>query len=106
MYAWENFPGILEAMEVYQSVPNKDPYANLNLQGFPLNASLGIVMSMVYLKPEAEPAAFAPFSKFTPLVDTVTIQSIKDYIGAYPVPDLTRCVMSISLNWPPDMFRY
>lgn len=92
VYAWEDMPGILQAMDAYQSVVDKDPYANLNLQGFPTNTSLGLVMSLVYLKPEANPAAFEAFSAFTPLVDTTTIQSIKEYIGSYPSPEVARFV--------------
>ena len=88
-------PGILDAMETYQTVSNKDPYANLNLQGFPTNTSLGLVMAVSYLKPEANPKAFAAFAKFTPLVDTTKIQSLKDYYSGYPSPEVSRCVILV-----------
>lgn len=92
MYAWEDMPDILQAMTAYQPVANKGPYANWNLQGFPTNTSLELIMSLVYLKPEASPAAFAPFSNFTPLIDTTTIQTLRDYISGYPTPEVTRCI--------------
>ncbi|KAK8063022.1 FAD-binding oxidoreductase [Apiospora hydei] len=44
-YAVEQIPALFDALLEYQSTPNKDPYANLMIQGFATNASLGVAHS-------------------------------------------------------------
>lgn len=82
--------GIYQAMAEYQFVPDKDPYASMNLQGFATNTSIVLVLSMVYLKPEESPAALSSFSKLTPVLDTAQIQILTEYMGGHPVPELKR----------------
>jgi hypothetical protein len=82
-------------MAEYQSIVPKDPYANLNLQGFPTNTSIGLVLSMNYLRPAENPVPFAPFPKLTPLLDTTRIQTLTEYIGGAPLPPTERSVVTL-----------
>ncbi|KAK8139365.1 FAD-binding oxidoreductase [Apiospora sp. TS-2023a] len=90
VYAWDDLSGLLSAMHEYQSAPNKDPYANTYLQGFPNNRKLGLILSMVYLKHDANAAAFEPFNKFTPLLDTTGFKSMGQLASSYPQPTVAR----------------
>lgn len=83
-------PALFDAMYQYQSVENKDPYANIMLQAFPTNATIGAIVNIVYLKPEEEPEAFAPFRNITPLADLTKLQTLTELMLAAPLPELTR----------------
>lgn len=89
-YAFEQLPALLSAMLEYQSVPDKDPYANLIMQCFLTNSSIGAVLSMVYLKPEASPRAFSPFYRVPAIADTTKIQSFTDVINGQTMPTIPR----------------
>ncbi|OTA90182.1 hypothetical protein M434DRAFT_14123 [Hypoxylon sp. CO27-5] len=93
VYSLDALPQIFDALYQYQSVENKDPYANIMLQAFPTNASIGAILNIVYLKPEEEPEAFAPFRNITPLADLTKLQTLTELMLAAPVPELTR------VNW-------
>ncbi|KAI0884076.1 putative FAD-binding oxidoreductase [Annulohypoxylon maeteangense] len=93
VYSLDALPALFDAMYEYQSVANKDPYANIMLQAFPTNASIGAILNVVYLKPEEEPEAFAPFRNITPLADLTKLQTLTELMLAAPVPELTR------VNW-------
>ncbi|KAI0160007.1 putative FAD-binding oxidoreductase [Hypoxylon sp. FL1284] len=93
MYSLDALPQLFEAMYEYQAVAQKDPYANIMLQAFPTNASVGAILEIVYLKPEEEPEAFAPFRNITPLADTTKLQTLTELMLAAPLPELTR------VNW-------
>ncbi|KAK0634296.1 hypothetical protein B0T17DRAFT_486116 [Bombardia bombarda] len=54
---------VLQAFNTYQSAPNKDLYAALNINVVPNNY---ILVSIIYLKPVAQPAAYAPFFAIKP----------------------------------------
>ena len=89
----------------YQSNPNKDPYANLMMQAFTTNASVGAVLNMVYLKPEPSPAAFSPFYLIPTTSDTTKVQTLTKMISGQIVPAIPRYVLlavpkkkSIALN--------
>ncbi|KAI2465117.1 putative FAD-binding oxidoreductase [Annulohypoxylon bovei var. microspora] len=93
VYSLDALPALFDAMYQYQSVANKDPYANIMLQAFPTNASIGAILNIVYLKPEEEPEAFAPFRNITSLADQTQLQTLTELMLAAPVPELTR------VNW-------
>ncbi|KAI2620981.1 putative FAD-binding oxidoreductase [Hypomontagnella submonticulosa] len=93
VYSLDALPALFDAMYQYQSVANKDPYANIMLQAFPTNASIGAILNIVYLKPEEEPEAFAPFRDITPLVDLTKRQTLTELMLGAPLPELTR------VNW-------
>ncbi|KAI1767900.1 putative FAD-binding oxidoreductase [Hypoxylon sp. FL1150] len=99
MYSLDALPQLMDAMYEYQAVGNKDPYANIMLQAFPTNASIGVILEIVYLKPEEEPEAFAPFRNITALEDTTQLQSLTDLMLGAPVPELTR------VNWFSASFK-
>lgn len=77
----ESLPALFDAMFEYQSAPNKDPYANLMLQGYVSNVTLGVVLNLVYLKPEESPEAFAPFYQIEPTADFTKISSFSEFIS-------------------------
>ena len=79
-------------MHEYQSVAEKDPYANLMLQAFTTNASVGGVLNMVYLKPEPSPKAFEQFYPIPTTGDTTKIQSLTQMMSGQRVPALPRSV--------------
>ncbi|XXG99639.1 hypothetical protein Hte_005980 [Hypoxylon texense] len=99
VYSLDALPQLFDAMYEYQSNPNKDPYANIMLQAFPTNASIGAILNIVYLKGEAEPEAFAPFRNITPLADLTQLQTFTELMLAAPVPELTR------VNWFSSSFK-
>ena len=92
IYAIEELPALFSAMIEYQSNPDKDPYANLMMQAFPTNTSVGAVLNMVYLKPEVSPPAFGPFYHIPTTGDTTKIQSLSQMIGGQRVPPIPRYV--------------
>ena len=77
-------------MTAYQTKPNKDPYANLIMQAFITNASIGAFVNMVYLKPEASPAAFSPFYSIPTVTDTTKLQTLTEMISGQLVPTIPR----------------
>ncbi|CAG1980631.1 hypothetical protein FGSG_10611 [Fusarium graminearum PH-1] len=66
LYNASQMPEVLQAVNKYQSAPNKDLYANMHMNLAPINDS--IVLTLVYLKPEPQPKAFAPFYALKPLM--------------------------------------
>ena len=91
-YSLDQLPALLAAMQEYQSNPNKDLYANLMLQAFTTNATVGAVLNMVYLKPVANASAFAPFYSIPTTGDTTKIQSLTQMMSGQRVPPLPRLV--------------
>lgn len=77
-------------MAEYQATPNKDLYANVMLQAFTTNSTDGALLDIVYLKPEANPAAFAPFYSIPTTSDTTQIQTLTDMLSGQFVPDIPR----------------
>lgn len=90
MYDLEYLPDVLAALNTYQSVENKDPYANLMVQAATTNSSVGVLLNLVYLKPMANPAAFDPFYGIPTLDDTTVIQSFVDFMSGAVMPDIPR----------------
>ncbi|KAI0428671.1 putative FAD-binding oxidoreductase [Xylaria sp. FL1042] len=99
VYALDALPALFDALYEYQSVAVKDRYANLMMQAFPLNGSLGVLLNMVYNKPVASPAAFTPFYDIPTIADTVHIQPMTDFLASQVPPSLPR------LNWYATSFK-
>ncbi|KAI0814719.1 putative FAD-binding oxidoreductase [Xylaria sp. FL0064] len=99
VYALDSLPALFDALLEYQSVAAKDRYANLMMQAFPLNGSLGVLLNMVYNKPVASPAAFTPFYDIPTIADTVHIQPMTDFLASQVPPSLPR------LNWYATSFK-
>lgn len=99
-YNISQLPEVMAAYYQYQSNPDKSPWANLIVAAVPTNASIGLLASMVYLKPEEVPAreAFAPFLSINSNYDTTAITSYTDYMDAYPIPDIPRYVSRFCLR--------
>jgi hypothetical protein len=60
------------------------------MQAFSTNQSIGVVLNMVYLKPEASPPAFAPFYEIPTTADTTKIQTLREMMSGQGVPDIPR----------------
>ncbi|KAF2973143.1 hypothetical protein GQX73_g276 [Xylaria multiplex] len=99
VYALDAIPALFDALLAYQSVAVKDPYANLMMQAFPLNGTLGVLLNMVYNKPMETPAAFAPFYGIPAIADTVHIQPMTDFLASQIPPSLPR------INWYATSFK-
>lgn len=82
---------VLDAVLSYQSSPNRDPYASMNLNVAASNQTdIGIVLTLIYLKPQANPAVFAPFDAIPALVDTVGFKTLTQAMGEFPTPEVPR----------------
>ncbi|KAF2710658.1 FAD-binding domain-containing protein [Pleomassaria siparia CBS 279.74] len=89
LYTHEQVPALYRALAEYQAQPEKDLYANLMLQPFATNQSLGAILNMVYLKPEP-PAAFKPFDGIPTVGETTKFQTLGEMISGQLVPELPR----------------
>ncbi|KAI0967528.1 putative FAD-binding oxidoreductase [Xylaria arbuscula] len=99
IYALDALPALFDALLEYQSVAVKDRYANLMMQAFPLNGTLGVLLNMVYNQPVEAPAAFTPFYDIPTIADTVHIQPMTDFLASQIPPSLPR------LNWYATSFK-
>ncbi|KAI0451744.1 putative FAD-binding oxidoreductase [Xylaria acuta] len=99
VYTLDALPALFDALLQYQSFAMKDRYANLMMQAFPLNGTLGVLLNMVYNKPSEAPAAFAPFYDIPTIADTVHIQPMTDFLASQVPPSLPR------LNWYATSFK-
>lgn len=85
-------PNILASLNSYQSVKDKDPYANLMVQAAVTNSSVGVLLNMLYLKPVANHTAFNPFDGIPTLADTTSIRSFVDFMAGAEMPNIPRYV--------------
>lgn len=99
VYTLDALPALFDALLQYQSVAVKDVYANLMMQAFPINATLGVLLNLVYNKPVESPAAFAPFYDIPAIADTVHIRPMTDFLAGQIPPSLPR------LNWYATSFK-
>ncbi|KAI0382173.1 putative FAD-binding oxidoreductase [Hypomontagnella monticulosa] len=90
VYPFESLSDVLDALAEFQMHPEKDPYAQFNMNAFVTNTTTGVVLGLTYLKPEESPAAFEPFyridKKWGAVVDTTKLRTIHDLISEYPIP--------------------
>ncbi|KAF2753649.1 putative FAD-binding oxidoreductase [Pseudovirgaria hyperparasitica] len=90
-YGPEQLPALLQAsLEFQQNAALHDVDASIMLLYFPTGPDAGGVLSMVYLKPEANPPAFAPFENIPTTDDNTKIQSLTSMIAGAPVPPNPR----------------
>ncbi|CAJ2511674.1 Uu.00g072990.m01.CDS01 [Anthostomella pinea] len=88
MFSLDQMPAVLEALNQYQTTPNKDPYANLIIN---LAPNLGVVLlTLVYLKPVERPAAYAPFYDLTPVSDQTRFMTLHELMAAFPPAGTAR----------------
>lgn len=80
-YTLEDLPALYDALLEYQTVAEKDPYAALELQAFPLNETIGVVLTLVYLKPEERPTAFAPFYRINATSDSTKLTTLPELVS-------------------------
>jgi hypothetical protein len=90
LYTLDKLPALFAAMHEYQNAPNKDPYANLMLQAFPTNASIGAILNVIYLKPQVAPPAYSMFYNISTVFDTTKVQTLTEFLSGQQVPDIPR----------------
>ena len=89
-YSLEQLPALFEALYEYQTAMQKDPYANLMMQAFITNKTVGAVLNMVYLKPQVSHPAFEHFYSIPTTEDTTRIQTLTQMMSGQRVPPLPR----------------
>lgn len=78
----------------YEASAERDPYASVNINLAATNETiLGIVLTLVYLKPIEKPAAFSLFDKFDSLMDTTGIRTLTEVMGEFPTAVLPRLAL-------------
>ncbi|KAG8159952.1 hypothetical protein KVR01_010589 [Diaporthe batatas] len=90
VYGLEQLPTIYAALAEYQTSPNKDPYANLDLQAAVTNSSIGVLLNLIYLKPVESPPAFKVFYEIPTLQDTTKIQTMTEFLTGGVLPYVPR----------------
>ncbi|KAK4148766.1 hypothetical protein C8A00DRAFT_47468 [Chaetomidium leptoderma] len=104
-YSLDQLPALYDAMATYQATAPKDLYANVMLQAFTTNVSVGAVLTMVYLEPEANPAAFDPFYSIPTTFDVTRLQTLTELMSAQYVPDIPR-IDWFATSFKPDRALY
>ncbi|KAI5917428.1 putative FAD-binding oxidoreductase [Camillea tinctor] len=103
VYPFEALAHVLDALAEFQADPQKDPYAQFNMNAYVTNTTYGVVLAMVYLKPEESPAAFAPFYRieetWKPLMDTTALRTLHNLLAEYPIPSIPR------IEWTTTSFK-
>ncbi|RYP06146.1 hypothetical protein DL764_003322 [Monosporascus ibericus] len=104
-YSFDDLPALHEAMLEYQTSTNDD-YSNLMIQGFPGNRSMSAVVSMIYLKPEESPAAFAPFYRLNTTFDTTHVSSFTEFLSSQGVLGLPPRIDMYTSSFKPNLALY
>ncbi|RYP13295.1 hypothetical protein DL765_006969 [Monosporascus sp. GIB2] len=88
---WDKVDDFLDTMLEYEASTERDPYASVNINLAATNeTTLGIVLTLVYLKPVEKPTAFSLFDRFEPLVDTTGIRTLTEVMSEFPTAALPR----------------
>lgn len=96
-------PDVLQAFHKYQTIPNKDPYANMIINLVPTNGT--VLLTLIYLKPVERPAAYAPFYALTPAFEQMGLMSLHELMALFPPAALPRWSMS-AYSFTPDPTLY
>lgn len=103
VYGPDQLPALLQALNEYQTKPNKDPYANLIVNLIPTNGTM--LLTFVYLKPVERPDAFKPFYSLSPLVEQTGIMPLHQLMALFPPADLPRWAWR-TLSFKPNAKLY
>ncbi|RYO75463.1 hypothetical protein DL766_002550 [Monosporascus sp. MC13-8B] len=88
---WDKVDDFLDTMLEYEASTERDPYASVNINLAATNeTTLGIILTLVYLKPVEKPTAFSLFDRFEPLVDTTGIRTLTEVMSEFPTAALPR----------------
>ncbi|KAK3935427.1 hypothetical protein QBC46DRAFT_422660 [Diplogelasinospora grovesii] len=88
-YTYDQLPKVLAALDAYQTKPDKDLYANLIIDVAAANQTeYGVLVTFIYLKPVANPAAYAPFYNITPVIDETGFATLYGLMADFPSPPL------------------
>lgn len=90
VYSLDQLPAVYAALAEYQASPNKDPYANLDLQAATTNSSIGVLLNLIYLKPVESPPAFTAFYEIPTVADTTKIRTLTDFLANGVLPSIPR----------------
>ncbi|KAL8688714.1 MAG: hypothetical protein Q9218_005448 [Villophora microphyllina] len=98
-YALDQLPALFSAMSEYQNDHYKDPYANVDMQAFTTNATVGVFLNFVYFKPEVFPSVYSPFYSIPTVSDNTKLQTYTQMLSGQLVPSLPR------FDWYATTFR-
>ncbi|TVY80674.1 Bifunctional solanapyrone synthase [Lachnellula suecica] len=87
-YAKAQMADVMQALYEYQTTPNKDLYANMVLNLAPINDS--VLLTLVYLKPVADPPAYAAFYKIPSVTEFSALMTLHQLQNAFPTPSIPR----------------
>ncbi|KAI0111795.1 putative FAD-binding oxidoreductase [Daldinia grandis] len=105
-YAYNDLPSLYSAMFEYQTVMNKDPYANLDLQGVLVGENMMLALSLVYLRPEENPSAFAPFYPINTTSDSTKLTTLTGFLSGQGPGDFPRRVDWSTTSFAPSKALY
>ncbi|KAM7200339.1 hypothetical protein V8F20_005316 [Naviculisporaceae sp. PSN 640] len=105
-YDMKDLPALYAAMLRYQSVRDKDPYANLMLQGFITSTSAVVVLNLIYLGPKESPPAFAPFYGINATSDSTKISSFTEFLATQGPVNFPRRVDWRTTSFTPNAAVY
>ncbi|KAI8962019.1 putative FAD-binding oxidoreductase [Daldinia sp. FL1419] len=103
VYPFEALPDVLDGLAEFQTNPKKDPYAQFNMDIYVTNKTLGVALTLAYLKPEEARTAFAPFFRldemWSAVTDTTSLRTIHNLISEHSIPSMPR------IEWTTTSFQ-
>ncbi|KAK8018933.1 FAD-binding oxidoreductase [Apiospora marii] len=85
---WDRVDDFLDAMIAYETAPERDELASVNINLAATNDT--IILTLVYLQPVENPAAFSVFDGFEPIMDTTGIKTLTELMSEFPTPPIPR----------------
>lgn len=85
---WDRLDDFLDAMIAYETAPERDELASVNINLAATNDT--IILTLAYLQPVENPAAFSVFDGFEPIMDTTGIKTLTELMGEFPTPPIPR----------------
>ncbi|PHH88229.1 hypothetical protein CDD83_7805 [Cordyceps sp. RAO-2017] len=96
----DQMPALLHSLYEYQTTPNKDLYANLVINLVPTNRTL--LLTLVYLKPEERPSAFAPFYGLRSRSEQLGFMTLHRLMALFPPASVPRWTWYTHSSRPSD----
>jgi hypothetical protein len=85
-----HLPRLLTAAYEFQQSDAAEGHAKFMLQAFIAGGTISAVMNMIYIQPEPNPSAFAPFASISTVDDLTRIQTLTKMMSGQMVPDNHR----------------
>ncbi|KAI1328429.1 FAD-binding domain-containing protein [Xylariaceae sp. FL0255] len=89
LFSGDQLPAVLQALYMYETQPNKDPYANMIINLIPTSNGTTL-LTLIYLKPVEQPEAYAPFLTLTPTLSQLGYATLHQLMNLFPPTDAPR----------------